>query len=175
MRAYEFIFEVKAGKISKRAQQSSRGINTYGDQERMNGDYVGFKLGQAMAMSDGGSGPLDMDGKSWHGKKKTVHPYSDVEQRMFNQGAKAVGAKIQDINSGDMKSKELDGTNSVSPVSNWNKKKKTTEAASMGATSTASMGANTAIAPKAKQKKTKYGTAANALDGDSIFARPAKR
>lgn len=175
MRAYEFIFEVKAGKISKRAQQSSRGINTYGDQERMNGDYVGFKLGQAMAMSDGGTGALDIDAKSWHGKQKTVHPYSDVEQRMFNQGSKAVGAKSQDMNKGDMKSKELDGTNKVSPVSNWNKKTKTTEAASMGATSTASMGANTAIAPKAKQKKTKYGTAVNALDGDSIFARPAKR
>ena len=44
MRAHEFIFEVKAGKIKKSAQQSSRGINTYGDQERINGDYVGFKL-----------------------------------------------------------------------------------------------------------------------------------
>jgi hypothetical protein len=175
MRAYEFISETKAGKMSKRAQQSSRGINTYGDQERMNGDYVGFKLGQAMAMSDGSNKTLDIDGKSWHGKKKTVHPYSDVEQRMFDQGARAVGASSNDMNKGDMKSRELDNTNNISPVNNWNKKKKTTEAASMGATSTASMGANTAIAPKAKQKKTKYGTAANALDGDSIFARPAKR
>jgi len=122
MRAHEFIFEVKAGKISKRAQQPSRGINTYGDQERMSGDYVGFKLGQAMAMSDGGSGALNIDAKSWYGKKKTVHPYSDVEQRMFDQGAKAVGASSRDMNSGDMKSKELDHTNSVSPVSTWNTK-----------------------------------------------------
>ena len=175
MRAHEFIFEVKAGKISKRAQQASRGINTYGDQEHVSGDYVGFKLGQAMAMSDGSNSSLDIDAKSWYGKKKTVHPYSELEQKMFKQGAKAVGASSQDMNSGDMKSKELKHTNNVSPVNNWNKKTKTTEAASMGATSTASMGANTAIAPKAKQKKTKYGTAANALDGDSIFERPAKR
>jgi hypothetical protein len=174
MRAHEFIFEVKAGKISKRAQQSSRGINTYGDEERMNGDYVGFKLGQAMAMSDGGSGALDIDGKSWYGKQKTVHPYSDVEQRMFDQGAKAVGAKSNDMNKGDMKSKELDNTNNISPVNNWNKKK-TSESASMAATSTASMGANTAVAPQAKQKKKKNGTAVNALDGDSIFAQPARR
>jgi hypothetical protein len=175
MRAHEFIFEVKAGKISKRAQQSSRGINTYGDQEKTNGDYVGFKLGQAMAMSDGGSGALDIDAKSWYGKKKTVHPYSEIEQKMFNQGAKAVGASSQDMNSGDMKSKELDSTNNTSPVNNWNKKTKTTEAASMAATSTASMGANTAVAPQAKQKKKKDGTVVNALNGDSIFERPAKR
>ena len=174
MRAYEFISETKAGKMSKRAQQSSRGINTYGDQERMNGDYVGFKLGQAMAMSDGSNKTLDIDGKSWYGKKKTVHPYSDVEQRMFDQGARAVGASSNDMNKGDMKSRELDNTNNISPVNNWNKKK-TSESASMGATSTASMGTNTAVAPRAKQKKKKDGTAVNALNGDSIFERPVKR
>jgi hypothetical protein len=174
MRAYEFISETKAGKIRKSAQQSSRGINTYGDEERINGDYVGFKLGQAMAMSDGGSGALDIDPKSWYGKKKTVHPYSELEQRMFKQGAKAVGASSKDMNNGDMKSKELTSTNNVSPVNNWNKKK-TSESASIGASSTASMGANTAVAPRAKQKKKKDGTAVNALNGDSIFAQPAKR
>ena len=45
----------------------------------------------------------------------------------------------------------------------------------MGATSTASIGANTAVAPQAKQKKKKDGTVVNALNGDSIFERPAKR
>lgn len=174
MRAHEFIFEVKVGKISKRAQQSSRGINTYGDQEHISGDYVGFKLGQAMAMSDGGNGALDIDAKSWHGKKKTVHPYSDIEQKMFNQGAKAVGASNKDVNNGDMKSKELDSTNNTSPVNNWNKKKKTTESASVGATSSGSI-ATVANPPQAKQKKKKDGTVVNALNGDSIFERPAKR
>lgn len=52
---------------------------------------------------------------------------------------------------------------------------RTNESATAGATSTASIGANTAVAPRAKQKKTKYGTATNALDSDSIFARPARR
>lgn len=174
MRASEFITEVKAGKIAKRAQEPSRGINTYGDQEHVSGDYVGFKLGQAMAMADGSGKVLDIDPKSWYGKKKTVHPYSDVEQKMFKQGAKAVGATAQDINKGDMDSKELKSTNNVSPVNNWNKKK-TTESATVGATSTASIGANTAVAPATKQKKKKDGTAVNALNGDSIFARPVKR
>jgi hypothetical protein len=174
MRASEFIFEVKAGKISKRSQESSRGINTYGDAERTNSDYVGFKLGQAMAMADGSGSRLDIDPKSWHGKKKTVHPYSEIEQKMFNQGAKAVGASAQDINHGDMKSKELSATNSVSPVNNWNKKS-TSESASVGATSSASVGANTAISPSARSKKKKNGTTVNALNGDSIFERPVKR
>lgn len=49
------------------------------------------------------------------------------------------------------------------------------ESASVGATSTASVGSNTAVAPQAKQKKKKDGTVVNALNGDSIFARPVKR
>jgi hypothetical protein len=122
MRWQEIITERKTGKISKRAQQPSRGINTYGDQEHVSADYVGFKLGQAMAMSDGSNTALDIDSKSWHGKKKTVHPYSELEQKMFKQGAKAVGASVHDVNKGDMKSKELKSTNTVSPVANWNKK-----------------------------------------------------
>lgn len=176
MRAYEFITEVKSGKISKRAQEASRGINTYGDTEKTNSDYVGFKLGQAMAMADGSSKSIEIDPKSWYGKKKTVHPYSELEQQMFKQSAKAVGASATDLNKGDMDSKELKSTNNVSPVNNWNKKKsKTTESASVGATSSGSIATAPAGAPVAKQKKKKNGTAANALDGDSIFARPVKR
>lgn len=119
MRAKEFIVEKKIGKITKRAQQPSRGISTYGDEEHISGDYVSFKLGQAMAMADGSKKPLDMDGKSWHGKKKTVQPYSDIENEMFKQAAKAVGADYQDINNGDMRSQELKDTHIVSPVNNW--------------------------------------------------------
>jgi hypothetical protein len=122
MRSTEFIFEKKDGKISKRAQQPSRGINTYGDEEHVSGDYVSFKLGQAMAMADGSGKPLDIDAKSWHGKKKTTQPYTEIEQAMFNQAAKAVGASANDINKGDMKSRELESTYTVSPVANWMKK-----------------------------------------------------
>ena len=122
MRSKEFIIEKKVGHITTRAQQSSRGINTYGDKERISGDYVSFKLGQAMAMADGSNKPLDIDAKSWHGKQKTTQPYSELEQKMFIQAAKAVGASNQDINKGDMRSKELDDTHILSPVSQWNKK-----------------------------------------------------
>ena len=122
MRATEFIVERKNGKITKRAQQSSRGINTFGDIERSSADYVAFKLGQAMAMADGSNKTLDIDAKSWYGKKKTTQPYTEIEQAMFQQAAKAVGASTEDINKGDMKSRELESTYTVSPVANWMKK-----------------------------------------------------
>lgn len=122
MRIKDLISEMKVGKITKRQQQSSRGINTYGDSEHVSGDYTSFKLGQALAMADG-KGKIDIDGKSWHGKKKTAHPYTQVEQDMLKDAYKAVGASYKDINKGDLKSQELSGTNTVSPVSNWNKTK----------------------------------------------------
>lgn len=123
MRATEFITEKRHGKISKRSQQSSRGIVIYGDEDHMDSSYVSFKLGQAMAMADGSGKTLDMDGVSWYGKQKTVQPYSELEQQMFKQAAKAVGADYKDINKGDLRSKELDSTNTVSPVANWMKTK----------------------------------------------------
>jgi GTP cyclohydrolase III len=122
MRATEFIVEIAAGKISKRAQQSTRGLNTYGDGEHVSGDYTSYRLGMAVAGADGQT-PLDIDAKSWAGKKKTAHPYSKVEQDMLTQAYKAVGAEYTDLNHGDLNSKELDSTHTVSPVSNWMKKK----------------------------------------------------
>lgn len=121
MRATEFIVEKKDGKISKRAQQPSRGINTYGDGEHVSGDYTSYRLGMAVAGADGKT-PLDIDSKSWIGKKKTTHPYSKIEQDMLKDAYKAVGAEYQDINNGDMESQELKTTNIVSPVANWMKK-----------------------------------------------------
>jgi hypothetical protein len=122
MKVFEIITETKTGKITKRQSQSSRGISTYGDAERANSDYVAFKLGQAMAMSNG-KDPLNINAKSWHGKKKTVHPYTEIENEMFKQAAKAVGAAYDDVNQGDMRSLELDSTNKTSPVARPKKNK----------------------------------------------------
>jgi hypothetical protein len=122
MKVIDIISEAKQAKISKRQSQSSRGISTYGDSEKMNSDYVAFKLGQAMAGSDGKTAP-EIDAKSWHGKKKTVHPYTEIENEMFKKAAKAVGADYKDLNHGDMKSKELDSTNKISPVAKIKKNK----------------------------------------------------
>ena len=115
MKVYEVITEMHRPKPTKRQAQSSKGMNIYGDKERADSTYVAFKLGQAMASTDGKLKP-DIDAKSWYGKKKTVHPYTKEEQAMFVQAAKAVGADIEDLNHGDMRSLELDTTNKVSPV-----------------------------------------------------------
>ena len=115
MKVYDIINEVHQPKPTKRQSQSSKGMNIYGDKERSDSTYVAFKLGQAMASTDGKSKP-EIDAKSWYGKKKTVHPYTKEEQDMFIQAAKAVGADVEDLNHGDMRSLELDSTHKVSPV-----------------------------------------------------------
>lgn len=115
MKIYEIITETKTGKLTKRQQQSSVDIDVYRDAQKANTDYVGFRLGQAMAMTDGTSVP-EIDSESWYGKQKTVQPYTKEEQEKFKKAAKAVGAKYKDLNKGDLKSKELDTTNKTSPV-----------------------------------------------------------
>ncbi len=109
------LFEVKAGKVGKRYQEPTRGLNTFGDAEKANSDYTQYRLGLALACSDGVN-PIDIDPKTWHGKRKTAHPYTEEEQAMLNQSYKIVGASHTDLNKGDMRSQELDTTNIVSPV-----------------------------------------------------------
>jgi hypothetical protein len=115
MKVLEIINEVRQAKPSKRQIQSSRGVDVYRDAERANTDYVAYRLGQAMACTDGKTVP-DMDPKSWIGKTKSIHPYTKEEQDMFKQAAKVVGANYKDLNHGDMRSLELDSTNKTSPV-----------------------------------------------------------
>ena len=122
MRAREFITEVSQSKITKRQVQSTTGLNTYSDGERWNGDYVSYRLGMAVACTDGTNDP-EMDAKSWIGKSKSTHPYTQQEQEMLKKAYKAVGASYQDVNKGNMKSMELDTTNKVSPVAKIKKNK----------------------------------------------------
>ena len=115
MRANEFISETKDTKMTKRQNQSTTGVHTYGDGEHISGDYTSYRLGMAVAGADG-TNKLDMDPKSWVGKRKTAHPYTQEESDMLKQAYKVIGADYKDINKGDMKSKELDSTNNTSPV-----------------------------------------------------------
>jgi len=114
MKVYDVISEATSAKITKRQSQSSRGISTYSDAEKANSDYVAFKLGQAMAATDGKTVP-EIDAKSWFGKKKTVHPYTEVENEMFKKAAKAIGGGSAQNWTGD-RSKEIAGTNTTSTV-----------------------------------------------------------
>jgi len=115
MRAQEFITE-RDGKIGKRRQAATVGLNLFSDSERSNSDYTLNRVMMAAAMADGSDAPINMDEKSWVGTRRTAHPYTDVEQRMLKQAYKAAGAKWSDLNSGDLDSEELSSTNTQSPV-----------------------------------------------------------
>lgn len=120
MRINELITEMKKGKVSKRQNQSSRGLNTYTNAGGGNSTYTSYRMGIAVACANG-KDPVEMNGASWIGTDKTTHPYSREEQEMLKQAYKAVGAEYKDVNKGNMESQELEGTYTVSPVANWNK------------------------------------------------------
>jgi len=115
MRAREFVAEAHSGRIGKRRQSATRGLNKFRDSEFQDRIYELNRVMMAAAMSDG-STPIDMDGESWSGRYNTAHPYSEVEQRMLKQAYKACGSEWKDINHGDLDSEELKSTNTHSPI-----------------------------------------------------------
>jgi hypothetical protein len=70
----------------------------------------------AAAMADGSGAALDMDEKSWIGKKRGAYPYTRIEHEMLKQAFRAAGAEYTDLNSGDLDSEELESTYTQSPV-----------------------------------------------------------
>ena len=116
MRVNEIITEGKSrAKLTKRQKQSLPGANTYHDAARANSDYVAYRMGMAVAGTDGKT-PPNIDKESWIGKEKSTHPYTKVEQDMLKQAYKAAGASYKDLNHGDMRSMELDSVNKASIV-----------------------------------------------------------
>ena len=115
MRARDFVFE-RDGKIGSRRQVATRGLVLFSDGERANSDYTLNRVMMAAAMADGSDQVLDMDEKSWIGKRLGAYPYTEQEHNMLIQAFKAAGAVYTDLNNGDMDSVELDSTNVQSPV-----------------------------------------------------------
>jgi hypothetical protein len=114
VRAKEFINENKAGKLSKRQQESTRGLHVFAD---TNYDRV-YDLNRVMmaaACTDGTFAP-EIDQESWAGKYNTAHAYTKEEENKLKQAYKAAGIHFKDLNKGDIKSKELDSANTQSPV-----------------------------------------------------------
>ena len=118
MRATEFITE-RDGTIGKRKQVATVGLNVFYDAERANSDYVLNRVMMAVACADGSNKPIDMDAKSWVGKQRSAHPYTEIEQRMLEQAFKAAGATYTDLNHGDLKSEELQEVNTTSPMNTF--------------------------------------------------------
>jgi hypothetical protein len=114
MRANEFLNEASKGKISKRQQQATRGLNVFTDTQ-YDRTYDLNRVMMAVACSDGVS-PIEMDSESWVGKNNTAHPYTQIEQDMLKLAYKAAGITNKDLNKGDLRSQELEGTNTQSTV-----------------------------------------------------------
>lgn len=122
MKIKDIIAENKKGKLTKRQQQPTKGLNKFTDGDRWNSDYTLYRLGLAVASTDGKSVP-ETDQESWVGKWKVTAPYSEEEQEMLKKAYQAVGADYVDLNHGDMSSQELKSTNKSSPVAAKKKNK----------------------------------------------------
>ena len=115
MRATEFITEDTVGKISKRNQNATVGLNKFRDQKFADRVYELNRIMMAVASTDGTFVP-DLDGESWAGRNNIAAPYTPEEQEMLKMAYKAIGSHHEDMNKGDLRSQELEGTNTQSTV-----------------------------------------------------------
>lgn len=115
MRAEEFLKEAKVGKLSKRKQQSTVGLNKFRDQNLADRVYELNRIMMAAASTDGTFVP-EIDGESWAGRYNIATPYTKAEQDMLKKAYQAVGSSHTDLNNGDLRSQELPGTNTQSTV-----------------------------------------------------------
>lgn len=117
MRSQEFITEEgrqSRARLMRRHQQSTTGLNTFGN-SNFNNTYDLNRVMMAVAMTDGNIKP-ELDKESWAAKYNTAHPFTAIEQEMLEKAFDAAGIPFQDLNAGDVKSKELDSTNKQSPL-----------------------------------------------------------
>ena len=118
MRASEFLIEKHVGKIGRRRSQSTVGLNKFRDADLADRFYELNRVMMAAASTDGTFVP-DTDHESWAGRYNVAMPYTDVEQAMLEKAFQAVGSDFEDLNHGDLKSKELVSTNKRSPVNSF--------------------------------------------------------
>lgn len=120
MRAKEFLTEFynsqvkQTGKLGQKYQRASTGLHLFTD-TNYDRIYMLNRVMMAVASADGIQKPV-IDSESWVGKRATAHPYTEVEQRMLKHAYDAVGIPHNDLNNGDLESKEFPDTNTVSPI-----------------------------------------------------------
>ena len=114
MKIKDIIVETK-GELNNRQRFAMRGLNKFTDGAKWNSDYTLYRMGLALAATDGKTMP-PVDEESWLGKWKLTAPYSKEEQDMLKLAYKAVNATHTDMNNGDMRSQEGPTINKSSPV-----------------------------------------------------------
>lgn len=115
MRAQEFVAEDKVGKISKRLDMATVGLNKFRDAQFADRTYELNRIMMAVASTDGTFVP-EIDGESWAGRNNVAAPYTPEEQDMMKMAYKAIGSHHEDLNHGDLRSQEHPAVNTTSPV-----------------------------------------------------------
>ena len=115
MRANEFISEDAVGKISKRNQNATVGLNKFRDPQFADRVYELNRIMMAVASTDGTNVP-EIDSESWSGRNNIAAPYTKEEQAMLKKAYQAVGSYHEDLNHGDLDSEEHPAVNTTSPV-----------------------------------------------------------
>ena len=115
MRATEFIAEDKVGKMGKRLNQATVGMNKFRDAQFADRVYELNRIMMAVASTDGTFVP-ELDSESWAGRNNIAAPYTPEEQDMMKMAYKAVGSHHEDLNKGDLRSQEHPAVNTASPV-----------------------------------------------------------
>jgi hypothetical protein len=115
MRANEFISEAKIGKIGNRKQMATKGLHKFRDENAADRIYELNRIMMAAASTDGTFIP-DIDSESWAGRYDVAAPYTQQESDMLMMAYKAAGSDYHDLNKGDLRSQELEGTNTQSTV-----------------------------------------------------------
>jgi hypothetical protein len=121
MKIRDIIVEQK-GELKQRQRFAMRGLNKFTDGKKWNSDYTLYRMGLALASTDGKTMP-EVDEESWVGKWKVTAPYTKEEQDMLKLAYNEVHADYEDINGGDMRSQEGPTINKDSVVPEKKKNK----------------------------------------------------
>jgi hypothetical protein len=115
MRAQEFISEDSGGRISKRNQNATVGLNKFRDSQFADRVYELNRIMMAVASTDGTFVPK-IDSESWAGRNNIAAPYTPEEQAMLKKAYQAVGSHYEDLNQGDLVSQEHPAVQTTSPI-----------------------------------------------------------
>ena len=115
MRAREFVAEAHVGPVGKRRSAATRGLHKFRDETYADRLYELNRVMMAVACTDGTFVP-ELDQESWAGRHDIAAPYTKQEADMMKRAYEATGSWNQDLNDGDMESRELDSVNKQSPL-----------------------------------------------------------
>lgn len=117
MKIKDIIIEDAVGKLPPRLQNPTVGLIKFRDGQHADRVYELNRVMMAVAAADGVNPIIPrIDSESWAGRSDIATPFTKQEHAMLLQALDAVGSSFEDLNKGDLKSRELDSTQIKSPV-----------------------------------------------------------